>query len=156
MYGGVPMTAPIIVAICVPSSADVRAHRARDAEVGDQRDAVDDQDVLGLDVAVHDVLLVRVAERGGDLTGEPQRVLDRQLRLAPQPRAERLARDVRHHVVEEAAGCPRIEQRHDVRMIQPRGDLDLAQEPLAADRRGISGFSTLIATCGRCLRSSAR
>ena len=85
---------------------------------------------------MHQILLVRVAERGGDLTGQPQRNVYRQLRLALQPRPERLARDVGHDVVEEVAGRPRVEQRHDVRMIQPRGDLDFAQEALAADHRG--------------------
>ena len=72
----------------------------------------------------------------GDLPGQPQRLVERQLRLALQPGPQRLARDIRHHVVEEVAGRARIEQRHDVRMIQPRRDLDLAQEALAADRRG--------------------
>ena len=52
-----------------------------------------DQDVLGLDVAVHQVLLVGVAERGGDLAGQPQRIVERQLRLAPQPGPQRLALD---------------------------------------------------------------
>ena len=82
------MTAPIIVAICVPSSGDRALDAARDAEVGDQRHAVHDQDVLGLDVAVHQVLLVRVAERRGNLPGQPQRIVERQLRLAPQPGPE--------------------------------------------------------------------
>ena len=51
-----------------------RAQRSRDAEVGDQRHAVEQQDVLGLDVAVDEILLVRVRERSGDLTGQPQRL----------------------------------------------------------------------------------
>ena len=46
-------------------------HRLGDAEVGDLHLAVGgDQDVARLDVAVHDAVAVRVAQRGGDLRGD--------------------------------------------------------------------------------------
>ena len=34
------------------------------------------------------------------------------------------------------AGLPRVEHGHDVRVLQPGGELDLAQEPLGAERCG--------------------
>ena len=135
MYCGVPMTAPTTVDTCVPSSAAVRPMRARDAEVGDQRHAVDEQDVLGLDVAMDQILLMRVAQRAAISRVKPQRVVQRQLRLAPEPGAQRFARDVGHDEVEQLAGRARVEQRDDVRMIEAGDDLDLAEEALATDRR---------------------
>src|SRR3970040_1019661 len=48
---------------------------------------------------------------------------------------QRLTLHVRHHIVEQAAGLSRVEQRQDVRMLELGGDLDLTQEPRAADRR---------------------
>ena len=52
------------------------------------------------------------------------------LRLAVEPRAQRLALDERHHVVEQPVRLARVEQRQDVRMLQVRRDLDLGEEPL--------------------------
>ena len=50
--------------------------RPRDPEVGDQRVPVAEQDVLGLDVAVHDAAAVGVGQRVGDLAGDADGVLD--------------------------------------------------------------------------------
>ena len=77
---------------------------------------------------------VGVGERLGDVAEEPHRVGDRQLAAPGQPVAERLALDVRHDVVEEAVGLARVEQRQDVGVLQAGGDLDLADEPLRAQR----------------------
>ena len=64
-------------------------HRQRDPEVGDQRVPVVQQDVLGLDVAVDDAVPVRVVERVGDLARDAHGLVDRQLRLAVEPVAQR-------------------------------------------------------------------
>ena len=93
-------------------------HRERDAEVGDERVSALQQDVLRLDVAMHDAERVRGAQRVGDLAGDAHRVVDRQLPLALEPRAQRLARDERHDVVQERVGLARVEQRQDVRVLQ--------------------------------------
>ena len=53
----------------------------RDAEVGEHRHALVQQDVLGLDVAMDDAETVRMPERGGDLTADPHRLIDRKLSL---------------------------------------------------------------------------
>ena len=77
-------------------------HGQGDAEVGDQRAAVVQQDVLGLDVAVDHAMPVGVVEGAGDLGREADGVGDRQLFLALQPVAQRFALDERHDVVRRA------------------------------------------------------
>ena len=99
---------------------------------------------------------VRVVQRLGHLAGEPDRVLDRQLDLALQPVAQALALDVRHRVPEPPCRLARVEHGQDVRVLQPGGGLDLAQESLGAERAASSGWSTLSATGRSCLRSRAR
>ena len=82
MYCGVPITAPTIVAIWVPSVAGAgRSVRAMPKSATSAMPS-SEQDVLGLDVAVHEVLLMRVRERARDLARQPQRLVQRQLRLA--------------------------------------------------------------------------
>ena len=56
--------------------------RPGDAEVSNQGEPVREQDVLGLDVAMDDAALVRVAERARHLARQPKRFLERQLSLA--------------------------------------------------------------------------
>ena len=63
------------------------ADRARDAEIGHDRMTTGQHDVLGLDVAMHDVMAVRVRQRVGDLARDLQRVVERELRLPLQPLA---------------------------------------------------------------------
>ena len=62
------------------------AERAGDPEIGHDGAAVGEQeDVLGLHVAVDDLVPVGVVEGQRRLTGDPERVLHRKLALAPQP-----------------------------------------------------------------------
>ena len=60
----------------------------RDAEVADHRVAEIEQHVLGFDIAMDDAPTVRVRQRVGDLARDAQRVLDRELLLAGQPRPQ--------------------------------------------------------------------
>jgi len=73
---------------------------------------------------------VRVGERIRDLRREAERVAQGQLALAGHPVAEGLAVDEGHDVIQEAVRVTRVVEREDVGMVEPRGDLDLAQEPL--------------------------
>jgi hypothetical protein len=53
-----------------------RCHRPGDSEIGDDGDAVGEQDVLRLDVAVDDSVPVSVRQRAGDLTRQSQRFVE--------------------------------------------------------------------------------
>ncbi len=70
------------------------------------------------------------------LPGEPDRFLDRKLTLAPEPVAQALAFDVRHRVPEEPARRAGVEDREDVRVIEPGGQVDLAEEALGTQGSG--------------------
>ena len=78
--------------VCVIREPPACCTAERDAEVGDQGLAVLQQDVLGLDVAVDDAALVGEVEGGGDFLRQADGVLDRELLLAGEAAAERLAR----------------------------------------------------------------
>ena len=113
------------------------ADRARDAEVADERVPFGEKDVLGLDVAMDDVVRVRVSERVRDLARETNRLAHGELLLACDSAAQRLARDVRHDVVQRALALARIVERKDIRMLQSREQRDLAAKALGRlrDRR---------------------
>jgi hypothetical protein len=116
----------------------VRGGALREPEVG-QVDVLDaalgrDQDVAGLDVAVHEPATVRGVERGGDLTGD----LDRTRRLEPLARDQRAEVGPRHEAhrdVQQAVGLAGLVDRDDVRVVDQRGEPRLAREALA--ERGI-------------------
>ena len=96
--------------------------------------AVREQHVVGLDVAVDDAVAVGVGEGVHDLAQELGRLGHRQLALARELGTQRFAGDERHDVVEQVAGGRAGgEQRHDVRVLEPRGELDLALEALDVD-----------------------
>ena len=103
------------------------------AEVGHERAAVVEQDVLRLDVPVDHAVAVGVVERRGHLARDAHRVGHGELLLATQPIAQRLTFDVRHHIEQERVGLTRVEQRQDVRVLEVGGELDLGQEALGAD-----------------------
>ena len=75
---------------------------------------------------------VGVVERARDLAGDAQRFVQRKLALAIEPRAQRFAGDVRHHVVQLAVRLARVVDGEDVRVAQVRCELDLTAEALRA------------------------
>ena len=91
------------------------------------------QDVLGLDVPMDDVMAVRVVERARDLPRDANGFVDRQMRLAFEPVAQRFAFDIRHHVEHGAVGLAGVVQRQDVRSLQVRRRLDLGEKAFDAD-----------------------
>ena len=116
------------------------AQHAGDAEVGDHRAAVRRQEqVLGLDVAVHDPMLMRVLERERGLARDPDGVLHGKLLLVVQPVAERLSFDERHREPQLAGGFARVVYGEDVGMLQPRREHDFPLKPLGAKGSGELG-----------------
>ena len=99
---------------------------------------------------------MRVVERVGDAAADAHGLVDRQLLFAVEPCAQGLALDERHHIVQQPIRFTRVEQRQRLRMLEVRGDLDLAQEALDAEHGAESGSRTLSATSRSCLRSRAR
>ena len=116
-----------------------RIDRPRDAEIGNDRVAVLDEDVLRFDVAVDDIAFVRRVERVGHFARELHGIVNRQLLLAIQEIAQRLALHVGHHIIKETVLLPRIEQRQDVRVVELCGNRDFAEEAFGADRGGEFG-----------------
>ena len=108
--------------------------RARDAEVRKHRVAAGEEDVFGLDVAVHHAALVRVGQRAGHLAPDAHGFLHREPVVRAQPLPHRVALDVRHHIVELVVRLSRIVDGEDVRVLEARGELDLAKEALGTER----------------------
>ena len=77
-----------------------------------------------------------IGERVGDAGRDSDGRGDAELLLAFQASPECLALDEWHDIVQEApTGFTAVEQRQQLGMLQLRRDLDLAQEPLGAERR---------------------
>ncbi len=113
--------------------------RPGDPEIHHQGMPVIDQDVLGLDVAVYDALLVRVLERIGCFGREEHGIVDAEWSRAVEARAQRLAGDERHDVVQLPVEFPGVVQRQDPRMAEARRHGDLAQKALGSERHADVG-----------------
>jgi len=109
------------------------AEQLRDAEIEQLRRAVlADEDVAGLEVAVHDEVRMRVLHRGEHALEQPQPLGERQ-RAPVAPWRDRLAVDVFHREVGRAVvGGTRVDEGRDVGMIEPREDLPLGEKALEA------------------------
>ncbi len=108
------------------------ADRLGHAEIRHQGMATLEHDVVGLDVAVDDLVRVRIGQRVDDVAKQPHRLGRRHGADLLDARAERIALDEGHDVVQQAAGLARVVEREDVRVAELGGDLDFAQEPLGA------------------------
>jgi len=84
-------------------------HGERDTEIGHERLAIVQQDVLRLDVAVNDILPMRVVKRARHFACDAHGLGDRQLALTLESRALRLAGHERHHVVQQAVRLTTVE-----------------------------------------------
>jgi hypothetical protein len=116
-------------------AADRRlAQRSGHSEIGHERVARREQHVVGLDVAVHDAVRVRVGERVAHVAQYRDRGVERQRPAALEALPQRSARLERHDVEEAPIRLTRIEQRDDVRMMQLGDDLDFAQESLRPEQ----------------------
>ena len=105
-----------------------------DAEVQDLEDgrlAVHDEDVLGLEVAVHDALVVRGLKPGGDLLEVRPDLAGGHLAALGQHLLELAAFEQLHHVVEPPVGQrAEVVDGNDIRVIDAGDRARLDQEPL--------------------------
>ena len=109
--------------------------------------------VAGLEIAMHEAVLVRVSERVGRLRRDLDRVV-RGNRPSGQAAGQRFAFHQFHDEVIEAAVVAHVEDAADVRVVEARDRLRLAMEqlaPLVAQAVGLD--QTSIAT-GRSSRQS--
>ena len=113
-----------------------RAQRLGDAEVGHHGRAAREQHILRLDVAVHDAARVRIGERLGHIAQNAERFDGGQCAVGDAG-AQRLAGHERHGEPRQSIGGHAGGQhRHDMRLLQRRGELDLAREALGAQPCG--------------------
>ena len=115
-----------------PRAHDRIGKRFRDPEVGHHRVAPFEQNVFGLDVAVHDPTRVRRRQRVEGLARDQHRIGHRQRPFAQQSCAQRLSRDERHGIPQERIVAPGGEHGHDMRMLQHRDRANLQAESLGA------------------------
>jgi hypothetical protein len=121
-----------------------RIQAAGDSEIEHHRvPSGQHDDVLRLDVPVDQSLIVGVAQRTGHLPRDPHGVLDRELSLPVEPTAKGFSSQERHHIIEEAVGFARIEERHDVRVDKTGGHFDLGAEAGGPDRGSQLGIQNL-------------
>ena len=111
------------------------AHRLGDSEVGHDRVAAFQQDVLRLDVPVDHPSRMGVTQRIGDFARDLDRIGDRERPLAAELVAQRFPLDQRHDIEQEPAGFARVIEGEDVGMAEFGGGFDFAEESLRAECR---------------------
>lgn len=107
-----------------------RAQGLRDTEIGHERVHARREDVVGLDVAMHDATGVCIGERVDDVVENAHHVARCEPAAPGERTAQRLAVDVRHRKPEEPMTVASGEQGHDVRMLELGGQLNLPPEAL--------------------------
>jgi hypothetical protein len=128
----------------VVRGADHRARRGdsrgtekpRDAEVGQPRAALVEQDVVRLQVAVNDAVAVRLGERVGHLREQRGRRGRRQGALPPQMVAQAAPADQFHDQAERIPDGQQIVDPNDIRMVQHLQDRTFLQK--SGDRFGLA------------------
>ena len=76
-----------------------------------------EEDVVGLDVAVHDAVKVGVCQRVSDFAKNVQRIVERKHMLAVQSLAQRFPFDEGHRVIRHTVHVSRREDGYNVRVL---------------------------------------
>jgi hypothetical protein len=118
----------------VPLGVGGRLSQPEVGEIRVTRRLVGDEHVRGLDVAVHEPVRVRGIEGLSDGAEQVERPLRVERSVPLEHTSEVRAGDVAHGDVQEVARLARLVDRHDVRVLEARGQLGLAQEALAEAR----------------------
>ena len=114
--------------ISVPRS-QVCSHHLRDAKVGDLHcAALIDQQILRLDVAMHDAVIMRALQSLTHRRHDAQRFLWRQLLGLKQLTQVHAIHELHDEEV-EAASLPEVMHRDDVRMVQCRERMSFLLKP---------------------------
>ncbi len=115
----------------VPTKRAAARRQQRNAEVGDLDPAVvEHHDVCGLDVAVHDSVLVREREAVGNLRDDVRDPFGRENDARVEDFAQRPALQELHGDIGGAIASAHVVDRDDVGMIEAPGGLGFAEEPL--------------------------
>ncbi len=120
-----------------------RRDRSRDSEIRHYRMPRLEQDVLRLDVAMHDIMAVGVAQGIRNLARDLHCLGERELACSVEPIPQRLSFDVGHHVIQQTGSLARIVERQDVRVCEAGRDFDLLEKPFRAECRGQLGLQDL-------------
>ena len=126
---------------------DTLSARSRDregnAEIGDDRLPVLKKDVLGLEIAMNDAVLVCIVERSGDGDGDAHGVVHRQLTLTIEAMPQALALDEGHDIEEQPVRLATVEQRKQIRVLKIGGHANLGEKTLGAEYRSELGAQHL-------------
>ena len=120
MYAAVPRIVPVPVTTAAPVRA-VRLGRfdPGQAEVEHLDEAIGgDRDVRGLEIPMHDAVLMGRFERAGDLPRDGQGLVECQRAACGQVLLQRDARDELEDEAGEAVSLFEAEERRDVRMVE--------------------------------------
>ena len=109
-------------------------HGVREAEVGHDRLAVLDENVLRRDIVMHHAASMRVAQCVRDLISEAEGIGDRQRPVAREPVAQALALHHGRYGEEVSRRVAGVVQRHEVGVAQPHRGGDRAQEAIGRQR----------------------
>jgi hypothetical protein len=107
---------------------------ARDAEVREDGPAIGEQDVLRFHIPMNDVCRMGVCQGTRDVARNLNRIVDGELPLYAEAIAKGLPPHERQNAIRYVAHAPGVEQRQNMRMLEPCFDLDFLQEPLDPDR----------------------
>ena len=108
--------------------------RLRDSEISDQGVPPREHHVVWFDIAMDDALRMSGSQCVSNISQHSSRFGDRKLALAQQTILQRAAFHVRHHVVDEPVGLPRVINGQHVRMRDVSGNLDFLEEPFGPER----------------------